>query len=465
MQLFTADWIHRQGVAFEKDAALLVDDAGKVVALGPKDEVAARPDARGATPVRLPGRALVPGTVCAHSHSFQTMLRGSSDHPPSFREWVRNHLYPLVERLDEASLEAAALLCFSQMARAGVTTVGEFHYIHNAAEDYAPKSRALAQVVIGAARRVGLRVAFVRAIYDVQERFGQGRFAEPAQDAARAIRELHAEFKGDPLVSVLPAPHSLHGATREAIETGAMLARELGTKWHIHLAEQRGDVGYAERFHGGTPLVVLDRWGVLDERTVAVHGIWLTPEERELFARKRALLVSNPSTNMTLGDGIAPVFELMEKGVPVALGTDLNATPNIFYEMRVAEMLQRVHHLRMGVLSTAGGGAPDPERVFAMGTRHGARALNIDAGALEPGQWADLVALDLSDPSLLPAAALGGQALLSSVTSSLVAETAVTDSFVAGKQVVRDRAVLGLPHAELVERVTRAAALRPLQRA
>lgn len=464
VQLFLADWVHRPGT-FVKDGAVLVDAAGRIVAAGARAEVEALPGAAKAAVVRLPGRALLPGTVSAHSHAFQVMLRGSSDHPASFREWVKTHLYPLVERLDEPSLEAAALLCFSQMLRAGITTVGEFHYIHNAAEDYAPKSRALAHVVIGAARKVGLRIAFVRAIYDVQERFGQGRFAESAQDAARCVRELHAEHADDPLVTVLPAPHSLHGATREAVETGATLARELGTRWHIHLAEQRGDVGYAERFHGGTPLVVLDRWGVLDERTVLVHGIWLTPEERDLLARKKGALITNPATNMTLGDGIAPLSELMTLGVPVALGTDLNASPNVFFEMRIAEMLQRVHHLRMGVLSTVGGGVPEPQRIFDMGTLHGARALGVEAGALDAGLWADMVAVDVDDPSLLPASVIGGAALLSAVTCSLAAESAVTDVFVAGRQVVKDRAVVGLPHAELVERLRSSAALRPLQRA
>jgi 5-methylthioadenosine/S-adenosylhomocysteine deaminase len=464
VQLFTADWLHRPGT-FIANGAVLVDDAGRIAGVGPRAEVEALPGAAQATRVALPGRALVPGTVSAHSHAFQVLLRGTSDHPPSFREWVKAHLYPLVERLDEPSLEAAALLCFSQMARAGVTTVGEFHYIHNATEDYTPRSHALAQVVIRAARRVGLRITFVRAIYDVQERLGQGRFAEAPQDAVKAIRELHAEYAKDPFVSVLPAPHSLHGATREAIEAGAALAKELGTRWHIHLAEQRGDVGYAERFHGGSPLVVLDRWGVLDDRTVLVHGIWLTHEERELLAKKGGMLVSNPSTNMTLGDGIAPLDELMKLGVPVALGTDLNAAPNVFFEMRTAEMLQRVHHLRMGVLSTSAGGNPDPERILAMGTRHGARALGVEAGALEPGLWADLVALDLADPSLLPAGLIGGAALLGSVTSSVVAERAVTDVFVAGRPVVRDRALPGLPEEALLEALRGAAALRAYQRA
>jgi 5-methylthioadenosine/S-adenosylhomocysteine deaminase len=459
VQLLLPDWTHHQGT-FKEGHAVLIDDAGRIAAVGPAKEVRAQPEAAKAREVRMADRALLPGTVSAHSHCFQVLLRGASDHPPSFREWVRGHLYPLVERLDETSLETAALLCFSQMARAGITTVGEFHYIHNA-QDYAPRSLDMARIVIGAARRVGLRIAFVRAIYDVQERHGQGRFAEPPADAVKNIKALREATKDDPFVSVLPAPHSLHGATKDAILAGAALAKELGTRWHIHIAEQKGDVDYARRNHGATPVQVLDQWGVLDERTVLVHGIWLQPDERKLMVDRKAALISNPSTNMALGDGIAPLTELTQLEATVALGTDLNAAPNIFFEMRTAEWLQRVLHLRMGMIPTAGrdGATPEPGRLLAMGTRHGADVLGVEAGAIEPGKWADLVAVDTTDASLLPAGTLGGSALLSAVTGSMVAETAVREVIVGGRLIVRDGQVAGVPHAELAARVREAPAL------
>src|SRR5690606_8753498 len=129
------------------------------------------------------------------------------------------------------------------------------------------------------------------------------------------IRRLHREYAGDPATTVLPAPHSLHGATREAVEAGAALAAELGSRWHIHLAEQHSDVGYSQRIHEGTPLEVLDSWGVLDRRTVVVHGIWLSEAERTLLAERGGALVSNPTTNMALGDGIAPLTDLVHQGV------------------------------------------------------------------------------------------------------------------------------------------------------
>ncbi|RMG10057.1 MAG: hypothetical protein D6731_18135 [Planctomycetota bacterium] len=124
-ELYRADWI-LLSTGFVPDGALLVDEAGRVVAAGPAEEVAARPEAARARELRLEDAALVPGTVSAHSHCFQVFLRGWADHPRNFADWVQRYLYPLVERMDDDSLEAAALLCFASMARAGITTVGEF---------------------------------------------------------------------------------------------------------------------------------------------------------------------------------------------------------------------------------------------------------------------------------------------------------------------------------------------------
>ena len=463
MQLFTADWIHYQGT-FREEHALLVDDQGLIVAAGPAEEVRAHPDASGAELIELPQRAISPGTVSAHSHCFQVFLRGAGDHPLSFQDWVKRFLYPLIEGLDDASLEAAALLCFSQMARAGITTIGEFHYLHNDREDYSPRNEDLARIVIRAARQVGLRVGFLRAIYDVQERIGQGRMAQEIDVALSGIRALHGEYADDPLVTVMPAPHSLHGATQEAVEAGAALAKELGTKWHIHLAEQQADVGYCKRIHQGTPLEVLARWGVLDEQAVVVHGIWLNEQERELLAERGAALVSNPTTNMALGDGIAPLTDLIRRGIPVALGTDMNAGPCIYSEMRAAELLQRVQNLKMGCIPRSDDGTPAPDRIFDLGTKNGGVALGMKVGLLEPGYWADFAVVDLEDPSVLPGSTLGGDALLNTLTSSMSPERAIRGLYVAGKRIGADGELMGVDYQDLAERVRACTVLKQMVR-
>ena len=451
-RLWTADWIHHQGT-FRADHALLVDDEGRVAAIGPRAEVEASPAAAGAARRDLTGRAIAPGTVSAHSHAFQVFLRGAGDHPRSFADWVTRVLYPVALALDDQALEAASLLCFAQMARAGITTVGEFHYLHNGA-DFGARGEDLAQIVIGAARAVGVRIALIDALYDVARRPGQRRMTRTVEDAVASVRRLAAATADDPAVTVLPAAHSLHGATREAVEAAAALARELDCRWHIHLAEQRGDAAHSQEAHGGRPLNVLERWDVLDARTVLVHGIWLTPDEQALLAARGAALVSNPTTNMALGDGVAPLPALIEHGVPVALGTDMNAAPNVFQEIRVAEHLQRVQALEMGCLPRArGDDPPDAQRLFAMGTRWGGEALGLKVGALEVGWWADLLVLDLEDPSLLPAALLGGDALLNALSSSMVPQTAIEEAWVGGRQVIADGALTGIEPAALAAKV------------
>lgn len=457
MKLFVADWIHVDRT-FRSGQGLLVDDAGRVVAAGPLAEVEARADAD-VERVELGGRGICPGTVSAHSHCFQVFLRGWADQPRSFADWVSRCLYPLVERLDDDSLEAAALLCFAQMARAGITTVGEFHYVHNAPQTFDRRAEELSRLVIRAARRVGLRIGFLRTVYDVASREGQKRFAQPPEEAFDAIRALASEFASDAAVGVMPAPHSLHGATRGAIEGSAALAKELGGRWHIHLAEQEDDVPYAQKAYGARPLEALERWGVLDDRTVLVHGIWLDENERALLAERGGAVVSNPTTNMALGDGIAPLPDLLARGVPVALGTDMNACPNVFAEMRCAEYLQRVKALEMGCLAGSHAGEPQPSRIFDMGTRAGGSVLGFETGALDPGSWADFLVLDLSDPSLLPASLQGGDALLNATTSAMVAETAVRASYVGGEAILLDGVLAGLSLDELASRVRAARAV------
>ena len=476
MRLLTADWIHHRGALRREHALLLAE--GRVLAAGPlaaveaaaveaaAAEAGSAPGPQGLQRVHLAGKALVPGTVSAHSHAFQILLRGKGDHPRSFSDWVTTRLYPLIASLDDDSLRAASELCFAQMARAGITSVGEFHYVHNATDG---RGRAFeqAQIVVDAARRVGLRITLLYTLYDVRARPGQARMAHSAELGAQVARDLAARYRDDPAVLVAPAPHSLHGASRGAIEVGAALADELDMPWHIHLAEQQADVPSAEERYGVRPLEALETWGVLTERTVLVHGIWLSPEERALLAARGGSLVTNPTTNMALGDGIAALSELVAAGVCVALGTDMNAAPNVFSELRTAEYLQRVAALRMGCIPRAGSETPEPARLFELATRNGARVLGQDAGELAPGQWADLLVVDLGAPSLLPASALSpedpeaGAALLNLLASAMVPEEALSEVWVAGEAIVRSGEVSGLSLRELGARLRGCAALRP----
>ncbi len=442
MKLYSADHVFVDG-QLRAGGQLLVSGAGRVLPLE---------QAQASTPrEHFAGCVLVPGTVNAHSHCFQVLLRGAADHPRDFRAWVDGHLYPCVEQLDVARLKAAARLCFVEMLRAGVTSVGEFHYLHNG-QAGADAGLAYDRAVIEAAREVGLRLAFLRTFYDQVRRPGQRRFCETPAQAVERCRALHEEFAADAGVTFLTAPHSLHGASAAMIEAAAGLAAELGTGFHIHLAEQHDDLAFSQQLYGTSPLRALQRLGVLDARTTLVHGIWLDAEERALLAEVEGGLVSNPSTNMMLGDGIAGLQDFLAAGIPVALGTDANYNASIFEEMRLAESLQRVSQRRMGILSAAGRGPdqlPEPAELFALGTRNGARNLHLQTGNLAPGEWADFICLELDDPSLFPGSRLGGGALLSQLISAMVVQRALRHVYVGGEAVLRDGHPLRVDVSEL----------------
>jgi 5-methylthioadenosine/S-adenosylhomocysteine deaminase len=435
-----APWIYRAG-ALRSGEAILADDRGTIVAAGPAAEL----ERRASRVEDHPRSVLIPGLVAAHSHCFQVLLRGWADHPRDFKDWVTRGLYPLVLALDDESLEQAALLCFGQMLRAGITTVGEFHYVHNA-QDGTPRGNDLDSLVVRAARRAGIRVALLRTLYDTRAREGQRRFAEPPERAVEHTRALARAFAADPCVSVLPAPHSLHGSSEAAIKAGAALAHELGTRWHIHLAEQQDDVAFAREKYGASPLRALDRMGVLDERAVLVHGIWLDEGERALLAERRAAVVSCPITSLSLGDGVLDLPDLARRGVQVGLGTDMDAAPCVFSEMRAAENLQRARLLRMGVLANEAKAGEEPARtaraLLDLGTRGGALSLGLATGSLAPGEPLDAVLLDHDDPSLAPAGGLGGDALLNALVSCVSPASAVKTVVVQGKVVVAEGALV-----------------------
>jgi 5-methylthioadenosine/S-adenosylhomocysteine deaminase len=243
-------------------------------------------------------------------------------------------------------------------------------------------------------------------------------------------------------VSVQPAPHSLHGASAEMIRAGAACAREAGVPWHIHLAEERYQVDDAKKKYGVTPLRAIDRLGLLADDMVAVHGCWFDAGERALLAERGGRLAYNPNSNMFLGDGVTDIVDLHARGVRIALGTDggcSNSRVSVLDEMRACALLQKV--------SRTDGQAIDAQSVFTMGTRGGGEVLGLPVGRLAAGQRADLLFVDLDDPSLWPE-----QSLEKNVVYSLSAR-AVTDVFVEGEEVVRDRKLTRVPVDEIRERV------------
>ncbi len=382
--------------------------------------------------VRLPGKALLPGTVNAHCHTFQSLLRGLGD-DLDFMAWRDRVLYPYSTRLDREGIYLGAAFAFAEMLGHGATTCVDFFYLQDAGNDNA-------EAVIRAARDTGIRLVLARAMYDWAG--APARYREAPDDAARRVHELIAAHARDPTVCVQPAPHSPHGASAAMIRAGAEVAAAADTKLHIHVAEGQyeGERTLAE--HGATPLRYLDALGALSPRTIGVHCVWLDDGELALMAERGAGLAYCPSSNMILGDGITRITEMQALGIRIGLGTDGGCTNNrlsVFEEMRMAALLQKVRHLD-GTRVTAA-------QAFEMGTAGGAALLGLPTGRIATGMLADLVAVDLGHPSLHPPIDL-----LKSVVYAM-SHQAVTDAWVHGRHVVRDRRLATLDQAALLERV------------
>jgi 5-methylthioadenosine/S-adenosylhomocysteine deaminase len=405
---------------------------GAIVAVG--DPAAITAHAAHARRIDWGGRAMVPGTINTHNHSFQSLLRGIGDDLP-FLAWRDKALYRYSPKLSANDMGTAALFAFGEMLLHGVTTVCDFYYVN-------AQGNAHASATIEAARRLGIRIVLARCFYDWDG--APAAYRETVPQAVANFQVLHAQYR-DPvrhLVTIQPAPHSQHGASPAMIEAGAGCATDAGEPWHIHLAEEKWQVDQSLERFGRRPLVATSELQVDMSSMIAVHGCWFDDGERALLAESGGCLAYCPGSNMFLGDGVTDLVDLVARGVRVGLGTDGGCSNNrvsVFDEMRTAALLQKVHR--------TDGQAIAAETCFALGTRTAGEVLRLPIGRIAPGYRCDLVALDLADPSLWPA-----QALEKNIVYAL-SPRAITDVVVDGQEVVTARQLSHVPLAEIQARV------------
>jgi 5-methylthioadenosine/S-adenosylhomocysteine deaminase len=367
--------------AFVPDVAVTLD-GGWITRVAPATTLS-----ESAQVERLPGALLVPGTLNAHNHSFQSMLRGVAD-DCDFFTWRDRALYGYTPRMDADTVYHGARFAFAEMLRAGVTTVCDFFYIHRGGNE---NDRA----VIRAAQDVGIRLVLARTMYDWEG--APVEYRETMDEAVERTRELAAEYADRDDVRICPAPHSPHAASPAMIQAGSRLAEELGTRFHIHVAEGRYERDMIRERYGLSPIRWLESLGLALGRLTAIHGVWLEDDDISLMAERDARLVYNPASNMFLGDGVTRIVDMLRAGVRIGLGSDGGCSNNrvsVFDEMRMCALLQKVTHLNSEVVPA--------ETAFRMGTIGSAEALDLPAGRIATGHYADLVVLDSEDPSLQP---------------------------------------------------------------
>ncbi len=395
--------------------AVWVDEGGRIERIGPAGDVAdaasQRPD--GAPPFELqalPGIALLPGFVNAHSHAFQRALRGQGERFPagsgSFWTW-REAMYALVETLTPERLFDVTLQAYREMRRAGITCVGEFHYLHHSA---AGPDFVGDEAVLAAAAEANVRLVLLQAYYRT------GGIGSPLQGAQRRFEttSLGAYWHQlDHLAGHLDSRTQSLGVVAHSIravplpELRGLLAesRRQALPFHIHVEEQQQEIAESRAVYGKRPLeLLLEQPGGLGGVT-AVHCTHSRPDQLRRFAQLGGRLCVCPLTEANLGDGIPPLATVGESHRRLCLGTDSNARISMLEEMRWLEYGQRLRSGGRGVLADEQGAVAP--LLLTAATAGGAAALGVASGRLMRGAWADFVAIDLGAAPLAPALAPG----------------------------------------------------------
>ncbi|MEV4706411.1 formimidoylglutamate deiminase [Actinoplanes sp. NPDC049316] len=362
------------GGRVERDVAVEVDD-GRFTAVAPGA-------APGGTP--LPGLVL-PGLANAHSHAFHRALRGRTHGDRgSFWTW-RERMYEVAARLDPDSYYALARAVYGEMALAGITCVGEFHYLHHNPDGtpYADPN-AMGHALMAAARDAGIRITLLDTLY-----LTSGVDGRPLEGVQRRFGDGDLDGWVSRVATLSSAEHGIHGAALHsvrAVPTPFFTHLAGHIPLHLHLSEQRAENEACQAVHGCTPTELLHRHGILGPGTTAVHGTHLTDGDIKLLGGTGTGVCLCPTTERDLADGIGPARRLADAGVPLSLGSDSHAVIDLFEEARGVELDERLATERRGHF-TAG-------ELLTAATAHASLGWD-DAGEIAVGKRADLVAVRL----------------------------------------------------------------------
>ncbi|MFD5573410.1 formimidoylglutamate deiminase [Streptomyces cadmiisoli] len=412
------------GTHVEPGVALDVAD-GRIAAV--------RTDVTGPPPGAEVLRGLtVPGLADAHSHAFHRALRGTVQvGSGTFWTW-REVMYATADRLTPDSYHELARAVYAEMALAGVTAVGEFHYVHHApgGTPYADPN-AMGEALLAAAADAGIRITLLDTCY-LSAGFGrppnthQRRFSDGSADAwaqrCSALRERdHARIGA--------AIHSVRAVPADQLETVARWAQERRAPLHVHLSEQTAENDACLAAHGRTPTRLLADHGVLGPRTTGVHNTHLTDEDIALIGGSGTGTCMCPTTERDLADGIGPAAALQRAGSPLSLGSDSHAVIDLLEEARAMELDERLRTRTRGHWTAAA--------LLRAATADGHAALGwADAGTLEHGALADFTTIALDSVRTAgPPPRLGTETAVFAATAADVRHTVV-----GGRHVVRDGA-------------------------
>jgi 5-methylthioadenosine/S-adenosylhomocysteine deaminase len=395
-------------------------DGRDIVAIDAPEAIAARFKARES--LDASGQVVIPGLINTHTHAPMVLYRGLAD-DLALMEWLEKYIFPAeAKTVSPAFVRAGTRLAVLEMIRSGTTAYADMYYFE--------------EEIAKATKDAGIRGVLGQTIIQ----FPVPDARTPAEGIARASAFLR-EWANDDLIVPAIAPHSMYTLDAATLKAARAAADRERAPVIIHLAETQDEVKIArERYHA-TPAQYLESIGFWGPRTIAAHGVWLTPADIQIMARRQVGVSHNPESNMKLASGTAPVLDLRKAGVTVGLGTDGAASNNdldMFESMRQAAFLHK--------LTSGDPRALPASTALRMATIDGARILGLadQIGSLEPGKRADIIVVSMDAARQTPTY---------DPVSHLVYTTRgddVRSTIVNGRFVMRDRRVLTLDEAAVL---------------
>ena len=373
----------------------------------------------------LPDHVLIPGLINAHTHAAMSLFRGLADDLP-LMEWLNNHIWPAEGAwVNPEFVRDGTQLAIAEMLKAGVTCFNDMYFFPD----------ETAQAV----HEAGMRAMLGMILIDFPTAWAQN-----AEEYLEKGLRLHDHYRNHPLISTAFAPHAPYTVSDAPLERVRVLADELDVPIHMHVHETAVEVEQGVEHHGIRPLQRLDKLGLTTPRLLGVHMTQLTDEEITTYARCGAHVVHCPESNMKLASGFCPVYELLQAGINVAIGTDGAASNNdldMFAEMRSTALLAK---------AVAGDASALPaHQALRMATLNGAVAMGLgeETGSLVAGKAADITAVYMG--------AIETQPMYHPISHLVYAAGSrrVSDVWVAGKHLVKEGALTTLDEEDILNKV------------
>lgn len=353
----------------------MVIENSLITYLGPRLE---RPEENFDRVINEKDSLVIPGFINTHTHAAMSLFRSYAD-DLALTDWLQNKIWPAEAKLEKEDIYWGTLLAIAEMIRGGTTCFADMYFhMEEAAR---------------ACKESGIRASLAQGLVGLDKTKGE----QGLRQSRDLVRNWHNKEEGR--ITIMLGPHAPYTCPPKYLQEVAELAGELRVPIHIHLAETRGEVDESRRKYGKTPVELVNETGLLAHNLLAAHCVHLSAKEIEILAAENIAVAHNPGSNLKLGSGIAPVADLLQKGVLVSLGTDSAASNNnldLLEEMRLAALLQKGLQENPAVIPAG--------TAFKMATVNGARALFLpgETGILKKGAKADLALFKLRQPHFYP---------------------------------------------------------------